>query len=228
LEAPVGAVIRALGEAQAADDALDLLVENSRRAAELDEWLEAYPDSEPGMLRTLSRYAALGSGVFLGNSLPIREWNRFAQWDQPVPEVRANRGANGIDGQVSTWLGWTASRQDAWCVVGDLTALYDLAAPAWLGQVERRGRVLAVIHNGGGKIFSRVPRLASMSPRSRDLMANPHDLSLQGWAEMWGMSYLRLGGQEDFDRLEPGAAPLLVELRPDAGETEKFWAQVDA
>lgn len=222
-DAAIAAAIRALGDIGVVDDALDLLEGNSRRAAEIDELLEAYPDSEPGMLRTLSTYAALGSGVFLGNSQPIREWNLFAQWDQPIPEVRANRGANGIDGQISTWLGWSAARQDAWCVVGDLTALYDLAAPALLGQVERRGRVLAVVNNGGGQIFSRVPRLAKMGGRGRELMLNAHDLSLEGWAAMWGMDYLRIAAQDDFDALEPGAQPLLVELRPSAKETATFW-----
>jgi 2-succinyl-5-enolpyruvyl-6-hydroxy-3-cyclohexene-1-carboxylate synthase len=210
-----------------ADDALDLLGGNPRRAAQVDELLEAHPDSEPGMLRTLSTYAALGSGVFLGNSLPIREWNLFAQRDQPIPEVRANRGANGIDGQISTWLGWSAQEQDSWCVVGDLTALYDLAAPAMLGQVERRGRVLAVMNNGGGRIFSRVPRLASMSERGRELMLNAHDVSLEGWAAMWDMDFLRIGRQEDFDGLEPGDRPVVVELRPSAKETTAFWERWD-
>ncbi|MBB5352552.1 2-succinyl-5-enolpyruvyl-6-hydroxy-3-cyclohexene-1-carboxylate synthase [Haloferula luteola] len=223
----VGRVIRALGEAEEAGDALGLLDGNSRSAAEIEEWLEAYPDSEPGMLRSLSQYAALGNGVFLGNSLPIREWNRFAQWDQAIPEVRANRGANGIDGQISTWLGWSAAREDAWCVVGDLTALYDLAAPAMLGQVERKGRVLVVVNNGGGQIFSRVPRMAAMSDRGKELMVNPHELSLRGWAEMWGMGYCRIASQDDFDGLEAGEVPLLVELVPSAKETAAFWERLD-
>ncbi len=220
---PVGRVIRALGDAEEAGDALGFLDGNSRCAAEIEELLEAFPESEPGMLRTLSHYAALGSGVFLGNSLPIREWNHFAQWEQPIAEVRANRGANGIDGQISTWLGWSAAREDAWCVVGDLTALYDLAAPAMLGQVVRTGRVLVVVNNGGGRIFSQVPRLAAMNERARELMLNPHEISLSGWAGMWGMRYLKIASQDDFDGLEPGDEPLVVELVPSAKETEAFW-----
>lgn len=223
----VGRVIRALGDAEEAGDALDYLPRSSRRFAEMDELLEAYPDSEPGLLRTLSHYAALGSGVFLGNSLPIREWNLFAQRDRPVPEVRANRGVNGIDGQISTWLGVSASREDAWCVVGDLTALYDLSAPAMLGQVVSKGRVLVVINNGGGAIFGRVPRLAAMGPRSKELMKNPHSVSLEGWAAMWGMRYVRIDTVEGFDALETGDGMLLVELVPSVKETEIFWKKWD-
>ena len=228
IHAPVGQALRGLGEVEQADDALDYLVDRSRRAAEIEELLEAYPDSEPAMLRTLSHYAALGSGLFLGNSLPIREWNLFAQWDRPIPETRANRGANGIDGQISTWLGVSASEKDAWCVVGDLTALYDLAAPAMLGQIERVGRVLVVINNGGGRIFTRVPRLQAMSERGRELMLNAHDQSLESWAAMWGMGYLRVAGQDDFDALEPGEVPLLVELIPSPKDTSAFWEKFDA
>lgn len=223
----VGRVVRALGEAEEAGDALDYLPRSSRRFAEIDELLEAYPDSEPGLLRTLSHYAALGSGVFLGNSLPIREWNLFAQRDRPVPEVKANRGMNGIDGQVSTWFGVSAAREDAWCIVGDLTALYDLSAPAMLGQVVTKGRVLVVINNGGGAIFGRVPRLQAMGPRGKELMMNPHAVSLEGWAAMWGMRHVRIATVEDFDTLETDDRMLLVEVVPSASETEHFWRKWD-
>ncbi|MGB1129073.1 MAG: thiamine pyrophosphate-binding protein [Haloferula sp.] len=224
----VGRAIRALGEIEKADDALDHLDGSSRRLAEIDELLEAHPDSEGGLLRTLSHYAALGSGVFLGNSLPIREWNLFAQRERPVPEVRANRGVNGIDGQISTWFGVSASKEDAWCVVGDLTALYDLSAPAMLGQVVKKGRVLVVINNGGGAIFGRVPRLQAMGSRGKELMKNPHSVSLEGWASMWGMKYVRIGTVDDFDALEPGDEMLLVEVVPSASETDELWQKWDA
>jgi 2-succinyl-5-enolpyruvyl-6-hydroxy-3-cyclohexene-1-carboxylate synthase len=225
LTAEVGRVIRALGDVEEIDDALEHLDGNSRRAAVIDELLEAFPDSEPGMLRTLSRYAALGTCLYLGNSLPIREWNQYAQRDEPQPEVRANRGANGIDGQISTWLGWTAELTEAWCVVGDLTAMYDLAAPAMLGQIEQSGRVLVVVNNGGGRIFSQLPRLDAMSDRARELMLNPHNISLEGWATLWGMRYLRITRQEDFDALETEGPTLLLELVPSEKETTAFHAR---
>ncbi|MEM1083168.1 MAG: thiamine pyrophosphate-binding protein [Verrucomicrobiota bacterium] len=223
----VGRVLRALGEVEEAGDALDHLVGRSRRLAEMEELLEAYPESEPGLLRTVSHYASLGSSVYLGNSLPIREWNLFAQRERPLPEVWANRGANGIDGQLSTWLGVTAAREGAWCVVGDLTALYDLAAPAMLGQVVTKGRVLVVINNGGGAIFDRVPRLRAMSARGRELMLNPQEFSLEGWASMWGLKHVRIEGVEDFDALEAGEQMLVVELLPKAAESEAFWSKWD-
>lgn len=223
----VDRVLRAIGEVEAAEDALNLLAGASARAARVEELLEAYPDCEPALVRTLSHYACLGTGVFLGNSLPIREWNQFAQWTRPFPEVKANRGANGIDGQISTWLGWSADESDAWALVGDLTALYDVAAPFVMKQIHQQGRVLAVINNLGGRIFERLPRLRSMSPRAAECMTNPHTVDLSGMAALWGMKHLRVKRADDLDAFEPGDQPTLLEILPDAGQTKSFWADWD-
>ena len=220
-------VIGALGQAEFADDALDYLAGAASRAVKIDELLEIYPDSEPALMRTLSHYASIGSGVFLGNSLPIREWNQFAQWLRPVPSVRANRGANGIDGQISTWLGWSADVSESWAVIGDLTALYDLAAPFVLEQVNCQGRVLAVMNNGGGKIFERLPRLQSMSPRAIEWLTNPQSADFSGLATLWSMGYLRIRTADDFDKFEAGEKALLLEIIPDAAQTTAFWAAWD-
>ncbi|MEI6819079.1 MAG: thiamine pyrophosphate-binding protein [Verrucomicrobiota bacterium] len=224
---PLDRVISALGPIEFADDALDYLAGAASRAVKIDELLEIYPDSEPALLRTLSHYASIGGGLFLGNSMPIREWNLFAQWDRPVPSVRANRGANGIDGQVSTWLGWSAEVSETWAVVGDLTALYDLAAPFVLEQIDCQGRVLAVINNGGGKIFERLPRLQTMSPRAVEWMTNPQSADLSGLATLWHMDHLRLRTVDDFDHVQPGAKTLLLEIVPDPAQTNAFWVAWD-
>jgi 2-succinyl-5-enolpyruvyl-6-hydroxy-3-cyclohexene-1-carboxylate synthase len=224
---PMNRVLPALGDIEATDDALDLLIGASARAARIGEMLECYPDSEPALMRALSHFVSIGSGVFLGNSLPIREWNQFAQWTRPVSSVRANRGANGIDGQISTWLGWSADLSDSWAVVGDLTALYDLAAPFMLGQIQSAGRVLVVIHNNGGGIFKRLPRLTAMNPRAAECMVNPHAADFSGMAALWGMTHLRVRRADDLDQFEPGEKTVLLEIIPDATQTQQFWAALD-
>jgi 2-succinyl-5-enolpyruvyl-6-hydroxy-3-cyclohexene-1-carboxylate synthase len=227
MRAPLSRALPALGSIEPVEDAMDYLPESSRRADRIEELLERFPDSEPAMMRTLSTYASIGSGVFLGNSLPVREWNLFGQWDRPIPEVRANRGANGIDGQVSTWLGWSAEMRDSWGVFGDLTALYDLAAPFVLAQVEREGRVLAVLNNSGGKIFSRLPRLRSMSPRAAEWMINRHEADFAAAAKLWGMRHMVARTADDFDQCESGPVPLLLEVVPSEKQTTQFWGAWD-
>ncbi len=226
-KAPLERALPALGIIGEVGDALDYLPDASRRADRIEELLERFPDSEPSMIRTLSTYASIGGGVFLGNSLPIREWNLFAQWERPIPSIQANRGANGIDGQLSTWLGWSADTPGTWAVTGDLTTLYDLAGPFVLDQIQCRDRVLAVIHNNGGKIFQRVPRLRSMHPKAAEWMTNGHPADFSGFAKLWGMNHLVVRTIDDFDRLETGEKTLLLEVTPDPAQTARFWETWD-
>ena len=137
-------------------------------------------------------------------------------------DVRASRGANGIDGQLSTWLGATIGQENACGVFGDLTTLCDLAAPALLGQVGGAGRVLVVINNGGGRIFERLPRLQGIGARESAVLANAHETQFAQWAEMWGMDHVRVEGMDRFD-FEPGEGTTLLELCPDARQTAEFW-----
>lgn len=224
IEAEVGRVLRGLGEPEEIGDINDDFPAGRKVLARSDELLEAYPDGEPGLVRALSVYATTGESLFLGNSLPIREWNDFAQRATPYALVRANRGANGIDGQLSTWLGATAYEPDAWAVFGDLTTLYDLASPSFFSQIETEGRVLAVINNGGGQIFDRIPRLSGMNNEQRDAVIQPQTVDFSKWAEMWGFYHLKITQMEDFDLLETAEHPLLLEIVPSESQTKDFWA----
>jgi 2-succinyl-5-enolpyruvyl-6-hydroxy-3-cyclohexene-1-carboxylate synthase len=222
IHAEVGRVIRGLGPVDSIGDVRDDFLKARPLFGLVDEKLESLPDSEPGLVNLLSVYATTGESLFIGNSLPIREWNDFGQRETPYARVFANRGANGIDGQLSTWLGATAETPDSWGVFGDLTALYDLAAPAMLPQVEQQGRVLVVINNGGGQIFEKLPRLANLTEEQRAAIVQPQEVRLQSWAEMWGMDYLKIESREGFDHLEAGEKTLFVELIPNARQSEKF------
>jgi 2-succinyl-5-enolpyruvyl-6-hydroxy-3-cyclohexene-1-carboxylate synthase len=218
----VARVLAGLGEVGELGDALDLLRESRRRWGQIDQLLESYPDSEPGMIRTLSVYATVAESLYLGNSLPIREWSEFAQRDYPIEHVRANRGANGIDGQLSTWIGATHGLDGAWCVLGDLTTLYDMSAPVLLDGCEGKRRVIVVVNNGGGRIFERLPRVKKMSESTQEIVANAHQFNFEKWAEMWGMDYLKIESADTLE-IEGGERTLVVELVPSASQTEAFW-----
>lgn len=222
IKGDVGRVLRGLGEVGEIGDVLDILPQSKRRWNQIDELLEAYPDSEPAMMRTLSIYASVADNLYLGNSLPIRQWGQFGQREHPVEHVRANRGANGIDGQIATWIGLTHGLDESWCVVGDLTALYDFSAPSLLQGCEATGRVLVVINNAGGKIFDRLPQVNEMTQATRELVTNAHGFSFEAWAAMWGMDYQLVNANEDLE-VEGGEIPLLVEIVPSEEQTTAFW-----
>jgi 2-succinyl-5-enolpyruvyl-6-hydroxy-3-cyclohexene-1-carboxylate synthase len=215
-------ILPAMGEMEEIGDRGEYLEGAEGRGQRIEEALEAFPDSEQGWVRTLSVYASIAGSVYLGNSLPIREWNTCAQWEKPVRTVRANRGANGIDGQISTWLAASADEEDAWGIFGDLTALYDLAGLKMLGQVVAKGRVMAVINNGGGQIFDRVPRLSGMSEKAKGWMAAETPVDFCAIAKAWGMDYLRVTRADEFDGVGSDEKPVLLEIVPDAGQTRGF------
>ena len=215
-------ILPAMGDMEKIGDVAELLEGAKAREQRIEEALAAFPDSEQGWMRTLSVYASVAGGVYLGNSLPIREWNSCAQWDRPVPLVRANRGANGIDGQISSWLGASAGEEDAWGIFGDLTALYDLAGLKMLSQVETKGRVMAVINNGGGRIFDRVPRLAAMSGKAKDWMAAQSPVDFAALAKAWSMAHIQVKRADEFDGAGSDDKATLLEIVPDAGQTRSF------
>ena len=180
-----------------------------------------FPHSEPALVHALSREIPSHALVYLGNSLPIREWNSFAVIDPPHPHAFASRGANGIDGQVSTFLGLSHEAEESWGIFGDLTALYDLNAPALLEFLTPAKRRIVVINNGGGRIFSRLPSMAGMAHGEKQVTENRHQLGFEAWAAMWGIEYRLWRAGEAF----PAALPdtVLIEAIPDETETEAFW-----
>lgn len=214
-------ILKGTGEVGSIGDVAGALSENTRDWAITDELLEKYPDSESGMIRRLSLYAACSSTMYLGNSLPIREWNQFAQRDTAMEFIYANRGANGIDGQISTWLGWTAGLEDSWCVLGDLTTLYDMSALYLLNSVNTKGRVLVVINNGGGKIFSRLERVKGLDIKVQNLIENNHDCDFSHLAALWGMKYAKFQSADEID-IEESDTAILIEIVPNAAQTESF------
>lgn len=188
-----------------------LLAKDREAASELTKLLDSEPRSEPSLVRSLSRLIPVGSCVYVGNSLPIREWDLAADFDRPFA-VEANRGVNGIDGQVSTFLGLAREGAESWALIGDLTALYDLPGP-WALQCREDVCVrLVVMNNGGGKIFHRLFR--------DPLFENRHSLSFEPWAQLWGLAY------EKWNQI-PAAAPearaSIIEIVPDEAATQTFW-----
>lgn len=212
--------------------ALELLAERKLAAAvfnhekrALQPLLDAHPLSEPAWMRKITSHFSAGDRVFISNSLPIREMNLALKSPEEGLEFFANRGANGIDGIVSTWLGTSASVRNSWLIIGDLSAMYDLAAPWIMPQLPQGNRKLVVINNRGGKIFSRVKSLRSLPNEARQIIENQHRVTFEPWAAMWGLGYIRATKPSHLDKIPDGA--YLIEVIPDPDETEAFYASME-
>ncbi len=180
-----------------------------------------YKSSEPGFINQLSQLIQQNP-IYIGNSLPIREWDLFSSTSQSTDflsqPVFANRGANGIDGQISTYLGWARQFKYSWCVVGDLTTLYDLAALG-LSQANNGYRIV-IINNSGGQIFNRMFKQVDI----KDKYLNPQNVQFSSWAEMWNWNYLKINSDIDLQQLENlNSENTIIEIAPDPIQTQKFW-----
>lgn len=177
-------------------------------AARFATILDEEAQSELAMIRALSREVAPHTRVYLGNSLPIREWDLAASREPRGLVYEANRGANGIDGQLSTFLGWTDPAHDNLCLLGDLTTIYDLNAPWIVPQLGHRRFRIVVMNNGGGRIFGRVASLRALDPALRErIIENVHDVRFEHWAAMWNID--------------------VTELRPDEEASRRVWKRYD-
>jgi 2-succinyl-5-enolpyruvyl-6-hydroxy-3-cyclohexene-1-carboxylate synthase len=197
--------------------ASEWLKRDRTRAERLRALLAAEPQTEPGMIAALSGLVPPRALVYLGNSLPVREWDLAAGREPRGWDVVASRGANGIDGQLSTFLGFCRPGREHWALVGDLTALYDLAAPWMLRGLDAGPVRIVVVNNGGGQIFAR------LSPHA--VLRNEHTLAFGEWARMWGLPYHRWTTVPDS---APGEPRSVIELVPDRDATRRFWDAYDA
>jgi 2-succinyl-5-enolpyruvyl-6-hydroxy-3-cyclohexene-1-carboxylate synthase len=186
--------------------------DDRERAAAIAQILGDEPHSELAIFRLLSQSIPENARVYLGNSLPIREWDLAAIREPRGFEIAANRGANGIDGQLSTFFGQCDPGRSNDCIVGDLTAIYDSNAPWIVAQLDAGiDWRIVIINNGGGRIFSRVPSLRKLDAWIRErIIENAHALRFDHWAAMWSIENR------------------VTELRPDAEGSRRAWSRYDA
>lgn len=180
--------------------------------AEVELLFKKFPLAEPSLVRELSKQLK-DQSVYLGNSSPIREWDFAADPNCKPLRVVGNRGANGIDGQLSAFLGWSHSHSENWAIVGDLTAMYDLSAPWIQKQMDDNIKLrIVVINNKGGQIFDRMFQ--------KEIYLNRHELSFKNWAAMWSWDYQLWN---EVPAKIDVASRQVIELVPDPAQTTMFW-----
>jgi 2-succinyl-5-enolpyruvyl-6-hydroxy-3-cyclohexene-1-carboxylate synthase len=170
------------------------------------------PMAEPSLIHALSARIPKGSKVYLGNSLPIREWDQAAVYQSRHFQISCNRGVNGIDGQIATFLGFCSADQDNWSILGDLTVLYDLVAPWVTSQLSDINANLVLVNNGGAGIFTRM--------FAHPAFQNTHQLTFEPLAQFWKWRYEKW---ESIPReISPSKGGRLIELIPNPQSTERF------
>ena len=173
---------------------------DARAQAAIDQILATHEEpTEPFVARTV---AAESSTLVVASSMPVRD----VEWYAPPRlgiRVLANRGANGIDGVVSTAAGVAAAvGRRVTALVGDLAFLHD--SNALLGLADRGiDLTIVVVDNRGGGIFSFLPQ-AELLPVERFelLFGTPHSVDLPSLAAVHGVPAFEVHAAE-------GLAPAL-------------------
>ncbi len=176
------------------------------------------PYSQASAIGDLMRSIPRGSVLHLANSSTVRCAQIFPL-DRSV-EVRCNRGVNGIEGSLSTAMGYASvSERLNFVAIGDLSFFCDMDS-LWNGSLKANVRIL-LVNNSGGGIFGTLPGFDGAGGAGRFIAAE-HATSARGWALERGFTYMGATGQRELDGAmrvlaDPGAhdSPMLLEVFTD-------------
>ena len=157
---------------------------NTQAEAAIDEALAGMPLTEPGVARTIATSLDVDVAVVVASSMPVRDLEWFGG---PSARAHANRGANGIDGVISTALGRALSGRPTLVLLGDIAFAHDSNALVGLSARDVDLRIV-VVDNGGGGIFSFLPQATVLAPdRFEQLFGTPHGTNLEALAGAHGI-----------------------------------------
>jgi 2-succinyl-5-enolpyruvyl-6-hydroxy-3-cyclohexene-1-carboxylate synthase len=194
---------------------------SARAAACIAGFVASAPFGEIAAARIVSREIPAGHGLFLANSMPIRDMEMFADTSGLRPTVAANRGASGIDGVVSTAAGFSCGLgRPATLMIGDLSLLHDLNALLQLRALPQP-LVIVVLNNHGGGIFHFLP-IAGQPDLLDPWFTAPHDVEFAGIHRLFGIPCHRPATAGEFTSIYREAcasgAPAIIEVRTDRAE----------
>ncbi len=171
--------------------------------------------TEPGLHRALGLAHRSDDLVYTASSMPIRDQEAFLPATDTDALFLCNRGANGIDGLISSGIGAAhASGRPTTIVTGDLGLLHDLGGLAALRDVMTPVRIV-VIDNDGGGIFGFLPQQDALSSDEFEaLLGTPRGVNVEKAAALFDLPHRRLGSLDDLaDALATGTG--LIEVKTD-------------
>jgi 2-succinyl-5-enolpyruvyl-6-hydroxy-3-cyclohexene-1-carboxylate synthase len=215
---------------------LDALAARLPRKPRAKDWLEDWqradrlaadaiasvlgPDglSEPRVAAELGVRLPTTATLLVASSMPIRDVETFFPARPEPPRVLANRGANGIDGTVSTAFGIAAAaRGPVVALIGDVALAHDVGGLLAASRLGLRV-VFVVLDNDGGGIFHFLP-VAGETDAFEEHVATPHGLDFEHAARLYGLHYERAADPERLraalDAALAGERSTLIVVRTD-------------
>ncbi len=195
--------------------AMWLQAERSAREAIEKELAGSETLTEPGLQLALGGAYRDGELVYTASSMPIRDQEAFLPPRDADVTFLCNRGANGIDGLISSGIGAAhATGKPTTIVTGDLGLLHDIGGLAALRDVSTPVRIV-VIDNDGGGIFHFLPQQETLGTDEFEaLLGTPRGVEVAKAAALFDLPHRRLASLDDLPKaLAAGTG--LIELKTD-------------
>lgn len=193
-----------------------------------------HEEDEGAMVRTIIEQLPDESDLFVSSSMPIRDIDTFLMPTEKDIQIIANRGANGIDGVVSTALGYSSGRagRNSYLLIGDLAFLHDIN-----GLIATRYQpcelTIIVFNNDGGGIFSYLSQ-ATVKEYYEDLFGTPTALQFEQIAKMYDMEYIKVNKLSEMKSIlnrQSGNSLKLIEAFTNRQENvishRKLWSDIN-
>jgi len=166
--------------------------------------IDAAMEAEKGMFEgkaswLLARHLPEETPVFVASSMPVRDVEYFWPANGRGQRLYFSRGANGIDGTLSTALGIAhGAGKPAVLLTGDLALLHD--ANGFLLRAKLKGSLtIVLINNRGGGIFEHLP-VAQFQPPFEEFFATPQEVDFAKLCAAHSVEHVLVSGWDEFAR----------------------------
>lgn len=177
---------------------------------------------EGNLLRTVARRCPDPATLFVSNSMPVRDLDRFGQPRPVAIRTYGNRGVSGIDGIVSTALGaGSAGDEPLVLVLGDLAFYHDMNGLVALDRCDVDATIVLVDNDGGG-IFHKLP-IEEYDPPFTEAFRTPHGLDFAPVGDLYGFDYQRLDADDGITAVGDAVAESI-----DTAGTQVVSVDIDA
>ncbi len=136
--------------------------------------------------------------VVVGSSMPVRDLDYFFMEGSKNVRFIANRGANGIDGVVSTAMGVSAVEGDVLLVLGDVSFYHDMNG-LLASKLHGLNATILIVNNRGGGIFSFLAQHSLPKDLFEQLFGENHDLDFSGVRTIYGGEFERVSDWGTFE-----------------------------
>ncbi|MEI6862613.1 MAG: thiamine pyrophosphate-dependent enzyme, partial [Verrucomicrobiota bacterium] len=214
--APEDLVVEPARPADAAYVAAWQKAETEARASLERRLVAAQELVEPKAVWLLARHLPAGTPVFTASSMPVRDAEFFWPATKQRHRLHFNRGANGIDGTLSTALGVAHGGAPAVLLTGDLALLHD--SNGFLLRPQFRGSLtIVLVNNRGGGIFEHLP-VAQFGEVFEKFFATPQDADFAKLCTAHKVEHVPVKDWDQFTKLIttlPESGIRVLELRTD-------------